>query len=204
VCLLDMGDNVGGGAPGDGTWLAHALLERRFTGSLVVICDPQAVRAATTAKIGERMRLKVGGYCGRLSGCPIDRDFVVVGLSDGRSVESHATHGGFTSFDHGQTAILRTVEGLTVVATQRRMVPFSLSQLRACGIEPAKYRVLVAKGVNAPIAAYREVCHSFIRVDSPGVTAADMTKLDYRHRRRPMFPFEADCQWPAVDRESRS
>ena len=25
ICLLDMGDNVGGGSPGDGTLLAHAI-----------------------------------------------------------------------------------------------------------------------------------------------------------------------------------
>jgi microcystin degradation protein MlrC len=204
VCLLDMGDNVGGGAPGDGAWLAQALLDRRIAGSLVVICDPQAVRAASSTKIGESIRLKVGGYSGPLSGMPVERDFVMVGLSDGRSVETQATHGGFTSFDHGRTAVLRAAEGLTIVATERRMVPFSLNQLRACGIEPAKYRMLAAKGVNAPIAAYREVCRSFIRVDTPGVTTADMTRLDYHRRRRPMFPFESDYQWPVLDYESRS
>jgi microcystin degradation protein MlrC len=204
VCLLDMGDNVGGGAPADGTWLACALIERRVADSLVVICDPQAVRAAGVAKIGERIRITVGGFCGPLSGRPVESDFVVVGRSDGRSVESQATHGGFTSFDHGQTAVLRAAEGPTIVATQRRMVPFSLRQLRACGIEPANYRIIVAKGVNAPIAAYREVCRSFIRVDTPGVTAADITKLEYHRRRRPMFPFESDCQWPVGSRGSRS
>lgn len=196
VCLLDMGDNIGGGAPGDGTWLAHGLLEQRIGDSLIVICDPQAVRVATAAKIGETVRTKIGGYCGPYSGAPIERDLTLTGLADGRAVESQATHGGFTSFDHGRTAILRSADGLTIVVTERRMVPFSLSQLTACGIEPAKYRVIVAKGVNAPIAAYREVCRSFLRVDTPGVTTADMTKLDYQRRRRPMFPLEPDCPWP--------
>ena len=28
VCLLDMGDNVGGRSPADGTWLAHALRKK--------------------------------------------------------------------------------------------------------------------------------------------------------------------------------
>jgi hypothetical protein len=27
-------------------------------------------------------------------------------------------------------------------------------------------------------------------VNTPGVTTADMTTLPFRHRRRPMFPFE--------------
>jgi microcystin degradation protein MlrC len=114
------------------------------------------------------------------------------------------THGGFTSFDHGRTAVLRAAEGLTIVATERRMVPFSLGPLRACGIDPAKLRVLVAKGVNAPIAAYREVCRTFIRVDTPGATTADMTRLAYHRRRRPLFPFEPDCQWPVSNHASRS
>jgi microcystin degradation protein MlrC len=52
--------------------------------------------------------------------------------------------------------------------------------------------LLVAKGVNAPVAAYKEVCKHFIRVNTPGCTTADITQLTYRHRRRPMFPWEAD------------
>jgi microcystin degradation protein MlrC len=195
VCLLDMGDNVGGGAPGDGTWLADALMNRRVARSLVVICDAAAVHAAASANIGETVQLKIGAHCGPLSGTPIERQFTVVGRSSGRSVETQRTHGGFTSFDHGRTAVVRAIEGPTIVLTERRMVPFSLAQLRACGVDPNNFRVLVAKGVHAPIAAYREVCRTFIRVDTTGVTAADMTRLEYRHRRRPMFPFEPNCEW---------
>lgn len=196
VCLLDMGDNVGGGSPADGTWLFHELLKRKVACSLVVICDPGAVEKATSVGVGNTVRLRIGGYSGPLSGPPIDDEFTVVRFSSGRSTESHPTHGGFTSFDHGRTAIVQCSRGLTIVATQWRMVPFSLNQLRACGIDPVTFRIIVAKGVNAPIAAYREVCRSFIRVDTPGVTAADMTKLPYKRRRRPMFPFEPDCRWP--------
>jgi len=47
-----------------------------------------------------------------------------------------------------------------------------------------------AKGVNAPIAAYAPVCPSMVRVNTMGVTVADMTMLPYKNRRKPMFPFE--------------
>jgi len=57
-------------------------------------------------------------------------------------------------------------------------------------VEPSKFRVLVAKGVHAPVAAYQPVCKALIRVNTPGVTCADMTALEYHHRRKPMFPFE--------------
>ena len=82
--------------------------------------------------------------------------------------------------------------GLTCLLTSRRMPPFSLRQLTSCGIDPAAYQVLTAKGVNAPIAAYREVCQHFLRVDTPGSTSANLERLAYHHRRRPMFPFEQE------------
>ena len=81
--------------------------------------------------------------------------------------------------------------------TSLRMVPFSLQQLTSCGIAPLRFRLLVAKGVNAPIAAYREVCSQFIRVNTMGSTCADMRQLDYRRRRRPLFPLEEDTDWDA-------
>ena len=75
------------------------------------------------------------------------------------------------------------------------MAPYSLEQLRSCGLDPGSFRVLVAKGVNAPIAAYEEVCSRFIRVDTPGVTASNLNHFAYHRRRRPMFPFERDFEW---------
>jgi microcystin degradation protein MlrC len=44
--------------------------------------------------------------------------------------------------------------------------------------------------VNAPLAAYQPVCPNFVRVNTPGVTTADMTQLKFHHRRKPMWPFE--------------
>jgi microcystin degradation protein MlrC len=79
---------------------------------------------------------------------------------------------------------------MTVLLTSRRMVPFSLNQLSSCGIDPKSFRVLVAKGVHAPLAAYREVCDGFLRVNTPGSTCADLYELDYRNRRKPLYPLE--------------
>jgi microcystin degradation protein MlrC len=195
VCLLDMGDNVGGGSPGDCTWLAQSLLEKCARGSVVVLADPAAVATAISAGVSNRVRLEIGGKHSPSSGRPICGEFVVRGLFDGSFTEAEPTHGGFTTFDQGPTVVLSNDSELTVIVTSRRMVPFSLSQLTSCGIDPTSYRILVAKGVNAPIAAYSKVCRTFIRVDTPGVTAADMTTLSYQHRRRPMYPFETNCDF---------
>jgi microcystin degradation protein MlrC len=194
VCLLDMGDNVGGGSPGDGTVLLHALAGRRLT-AFVCLCDPDAVQQARSAGVGSQVWLRVGGRTDHRHGEPFDATFTVRGLIDGRFNEPQPRHGGFTSFDQGLTALLETDGGITIMATTRRMAPFSLRQLTTFGVEPARFHVLVAKGVHAPVAAYAPVCKHLLRVDTPGVTSADLSRLEYRHRRRPMYPFEPETAW---------
>ncbi|HVK18297.1 MAG TPA: M81 family metallopeptidase [Fimbriiglobus sp.] len=195
VCLLDMGDNVGGGSPGDGTLIAHELHRQRLGPSCVVLADPESQGDACVAGAGNRVRLRVGGKTDALHGEPLDAEFTVRGFSDGKFSEPNPRHGGFASFDQGQTAVVETDTGLTVVLTNNRMAPFSLNQLTSCGLDPGRFRVLVAKGVHAPVAAYAPVCRHLIRVDTPGVTSADLARLTYRHRRRPMFPFEPEMAW---------
>src|SRR5262249_48709322 len=199
VCLLDMGDNVGGGSPGDGTVLLHALARRPLLPAFGCLCDPAAVTAATAAGLGARPRLASGGKTARRHGEPLEADFTVLGLFDGRFDEPLPRHGGFTTFDQGPTAVLAADAGLTVMATTRRMAPFSLRQLTAFGVDPARFRALVTKGVHAPVAAYAPVCKTLLRVDTPGVTSADLSRLEYRHRRRLLYPFEPDATWAGVE-----
>lgn len=189
VCLLDVGDNVGGGSPGDGTLIVHALHARRIR-SFVCLYDPAAAQRAAGAGIGQSIELEMGGHTDDLHGPPLRTVVTIVSLHDGRFTETQPRHGGRLHYDMGKTAIVRTVDGLTIQLTSRRTPPFSLNQLLSCGIDPAGFRVLVAKGVNAPIAAYQPVCRHILRVNTPGVTTADMTQLPFRNRRRPMFPFE--------------
>ncbi len=197
ICLLDMGDNVGGGSAADGTILAAELYRRRIGPAFVCICDPVAVAACNAVSPGTALRLRVGGRVDRQHGPPLELSLVVVSKHAGDFRESRPRHGGITDFDQGQTVIVRAVDApLTIMLTCRRMVPFSLNQLTACGLEPRNFRILVAKGVHAPLAAYREVCDCFYRVNTPGSTDADLEHLQYQHRRRPLFPFESSVPRP--------
>jgi len=190
VCLLDMGDNVGGGSPGDSTHLLHALYERQVAGSFVCLYDPESVRKAVDGGVGNRVYLELGGKTDDRHGKPLEAEVSVVSLHDGKFSEHEARHGGRTHYDMGTTVIVETDRGQTVMLTSRRMVPFSLAQLTSCGIVPSEYQILVAKGVHAPTAAYAPVCPTLIRVNTPGATTADMQSLEFHHRRRPLFPFE--------------
>lgn len=192
VCLLDMGDNVGGGSPGDSTVLIHAIRKRGIPGAFACLYDPEA---AGKAEAGATMRLRVGGKTDRHHGAPVEGTFTVESVHDGRFREPEVRHGGFGTFDQGRTAVVRDAAGLTLMITSHRVPPFSLRQLTAFGIDPGAFRVLVVKGVHAPVAAYREACREFIRVNTPGATCADLSAFEFRRRRRPMYPFEPDTSW---------
>jgi microcystin degradation protein MlrC len=192
VCLLDMGDNVGGGSPGDGTLLALAIHGRKLPKSFVCICDGEAVSQAQAMGEWGTGHFRLGGKADQRHGPPLACEATVLGLYDGRFEEPQPRHGGFTHMDQGPTAVVRTDHGLTIMLTSRRMPPFSLRQLTAHGLLPEDFHLLVAKGVNAPVAAYKEVCKHFIRVNTPGCTTADIERLDYTRRRRPMFPWEKE------------
>lgn len=188
--LLDMGDNVGGGSPADSTVILHELERRRITPSFVCLYDPESVHAAAKIGAGNSVTLALGGKTDLQHGEPLSSKCRVLSLSDGRFSEAETRHGGFQNFDQGRTAIVQTTAGVTVMLTSRRMPPFSARQLTSCELDPRKFRVLVAKGVIAPLAAYGRFCDQVIHVNTPGVTCADMTQLPFQNRRRPLFPFE--------------
>lgn len=195
VLLLDMGDNIGGGSPGHGTILLEELQRRAISPSFVCLFDPESVRVADAAGAGATVRLDLGGAGDGLHGGTVTAKCTVLSLHEGRFKETAARHGGFLEFDQGRAAVVRTDRGVTVLLTSRRVPPFSLEQLHSCGLDPKSFRVIVAKGVIAPLAAYGPVVDRVIKVNTPGVTCADMTQLPFHHRRRPMFPFEHVTDW---------
>lgn len=190
TCLLDMGDNVGGGAPGDGTVLLHAIAERGLGPAFVCLFDSRAVSQAATAGRGAEVTMSMGGQTDQLHGLPYVESVKVVSLHDGHFTEDQVRHGGSPSYDMGDTAVVQTSDRVTIMLTSRRTPPFSLNQLTSCGLDPRAFRVLVAKGVHAPVAAYSPVCDRLIRVNTPGVTCADLSQFQFKHRRQPLFPFE--------------
>jgi microcystin degradation protein MlrC len=192
VGLLDMGDNVGGGGPGDGTSIMHQWLIDGEGKILSVIADEECVQQCIQAGIGSTLELSVGGKRSpSLHGPPIAGTFRVLKVSDGRFFEKGITHGGYSDFDQGPTVVLESENGFTLIVTTHRVAPLSIQQILSQGLDPIKFAAIVIKGVHAPVAAYAPYCGKLIRVNTSGVTTADLTQLNFRHRRVPMFPWEA-------------
>ncbi|CAN5394153.1 M81 family metallopeptidase [soil metagenome] len=191
VGLLDMGDNMGGGAPGDSTILVRLLHEAGCYRALAYLPDPLAVQAAQAADIGSRITLDIGGKLPMTPSSPIRMEVTVISFHDGIFRETKPRHGGLTGGNMGPTAVVRSDTGLTIMLMSRRSgANASVQPFIACGLNPADFDVIVIKGVHAPVGAYAEVCPTLIRVNTPGVTTADMSLLNYENRRKPLFPFE--------------
>jgi microcystin degradation protein MlrC len=190
VVLLDVGDNVGGGSPADSTHVLAAAQRLGVRNLFHSLCDPAAVQHCTTEGVGASVVLTVGGGTDHLHGAPVAVTGRVRHLDDGRFEDAGVTHGGFRFFDAGRRALLETDDGHFVLLTSRPMGNTSRAELTSVGLDPEKLQIIVAKGVQSPRGAYEPIAAEMIQLNTPGCTSADLSALAYRHRRRPMFPFE--------------
>lgn len=195
IGLLDMGDNTGGGSPADGTILLHALVDANVYSIFCCLFDPLAVELAVKLGVGNTSVFDVGGKTDLMHGSPLWAEFTVQQISDGQFTDTLPRHGGYREYDQGKTAVIVGKNGTTIMLTSRRMAPLSLVQLTHLGIDPSAFNAVIIKGVHAPVAAYANACRQLVRVNTSGVTSADLQQFHFHHRRRPMFPWDLELSW---------
>lgn len=196
LLVLDVGDNVGGGGPGDSTVLLAAVIEAGITSIAATIDDPGAVLALAGSAIGSEVSLEIGGRSAEQDGTPVRVAGRVVGRHSGMFSAPTVSHGGFRHFDGGDMVGVVTSDDHRIVLTSRPVQPVTPAQFTAVGIDPTSVRAILAKGVNGPRAGYADVCDGLLVVDTPGVTRSSVERFEYRHRRRPMYPYEPDTRYP--------
>lgn len=206
--LVEPSDNIGGGAPGDGTGLLRALLEHDISNSAICIADPAAVKAAEAAGVGSRVILSIGGKGCRLDAGPVELEVEVVSLKDGRfeleDKNSHLASMCGDTFDMGRCAVVRRrvrqnaepphsgeCPYITILLTSIKTPPFDLGQWRSQGIEPTKLSVICVKAAVAHRRAYDPIATRMLWVDTPGPCSSNLKTLPYQHIRRPIYPLDA-------------
>ncbi|MDE0324146.1 MAG: M81 family metallopeptidase [Candidatus Poribacteria bacterium] len=189
VILVEMGDNIGGGSPGDGTFILAELVRQEAAGYVVVVYDPEAVQNCVQAGVGNSVSLQVGGKADTLHGDPVSIQGNVRLIHDGRYEETQPRHGGQRYHDQGLTVVVAVGDSL-VVLTSRRQTPFSLQQLLSLGIDPTAMRMIVVKAAVAYRAAYEPIAGQIIEVDTPGLTAVNPLHFEHHNVRRPLFPLD--------------
>ena len=193
VMLVDVGDNVGGGTPGDGTVLLAELLRQGAEDATVLIADPEAVQAAIAAGVRNRVQLTVGGKTDRLHGDPVAVEGDVRLITDGRWVHEGPENAG-VPVEMGPTVVVRC-GGVNLVLASKKCMPGDQQQLKSVGIIPAEQKMIVVKAAVRWRGGYGPIAKHAIHVDTPGLGSVDLSRFDYHAIRRPIFPLDQDFDW---------
>ena len=192
IVLADMADNAGGGAPSDSTFILRAMLERGM-GDAVLGCiwDPGAVVLAFEAGEGARLKLRVGGKLGPISGDPLDLDVMVARLAR-QAMQDYL--GARNDMD--DCAAVRTQgvnAGIDIVLNSKRTQTFTPSAFMAVGLDPAASRYVVVKSMNHFRAGFEPIAKAILYVAAPGAIDFDYRRIPYRNLRRPIYPLDANA-----------
>ncbi len=193
TAIVEPSDNIGGGAPGDGTGILRAFVERAFENAAVAINDPEAVEALADLEPGETRTLPIGGQGSRLDAGPLTLEVEFLSRSDGRfeleDKNSHLASMSGSFFDMGPTAVVKH-KGVTILLTSRKTPPFDLGQWRSQGIDPEQLSFIGIKAAVAHKAAYDPIVARSYWVDTPGPCTSNLKNLPFQKIRRPVFPLD--------------
>ncbi len=193
VMLVDVGDNIGGGTPGDGTVLLAELLRQGATGAVMVIADAEAVRDAFAAGVGGTVETTVGGKADDRHGAPVPIAGRVRLLSDGRWVHEGPENAGVPA-EPGPTAVVE-VDGVTLVLNSRKIAPGDQQQLKSVGIDPLRQHIIVVKAAVRWRGGFGPIAKHAIHVNTPGLGDVDLSRFTFHHLTRPIWPLDPIDHW---------
>jgi len=193
--IVEPADNIGGGAPGDCTEVMRALLKYDVAGAGVIMVDRAAVKALQSVEIGGHATLPIGGRGWRLDPGPMTLDVELISRSDGvfelEDRNSHIAGWLGTRLDiMGPSAVVRH-RGLTILLTSAKLPPFDLAQWRSQGIMPEELKIIGVKAAVGHRSTYEPIASASFTVSTGGPCTADLSRLPYKHLRRPVFPLDA-------------
>jgi len=193
VLLIEPADNVGAGAPGDGTAILRALIAAGAQRALVALCDSLAVEQLAHVEIGSSTRLALGGRGWPLDPGPLDAELRLLSRGSGafkfEDPQNHLASAYGARFDMGPCAVVRTA-GVTVLLTSHKTPPFDLGQFRSQGIQPEEFSWIGIKAAVAHRRAYDPIAAASYYVETPGPCSSNLRQFPYRHLRRPIYPLD--------------
>ncbi|MFM0075933.1 M81 family metallopeptidase [Paraburkholderia sediminicola] len=192
VIIADTQDNPGVGGDSNTMGMVRALLRNGATDAAVgVIWDAQAAAAAHRAGVGARIALRLGGGSGVEGDSPLEAEFEVEYLSDGRFRFDGPMLNGMEG-ELGPVACLR-IEGVRIAVSSVKMQIFDRNLFRVAGIEPERMKILVNKSSVHFRADFEAIAEAILVAKAPGPMAADPADLPWKHldpqmRVRPFGP----------------
>ena len=191
--LVDAADATSSGAAGDSNVLLAELMAQGYTGSVLVgITDPQAVAAAFKAGVGGQVKTTVGGAMDpRYTPLPISGRVHM--LSDGEfNSESEGE-----PWHAGNCAVIKAAN-FTIVLMSKPVSLHNRSLFYAHGQDPKKFDLVVVKSPHCRDDMYLDWASTYINVDAPGATSANLKSLGHTICERPVFPLDDGVEFTPV------
>lgn len=193
LILAECSDNIGGGAPGDGTGVLRSLLALGIDRSAVALCDPVSLTRLAGLDPGARATLELGGRGSRYDAGPVTLEVTLLRRGEGRfeleDKQSHLASAYGDFFDMGPCAVVEA-QGITILLTTHPVPPMDLGQWTSQGLSPAKFRVIGVKAAVAHRRAYDPIAWKNVLVETPGPCPNDLRTLPYCQVRRPVWPLD--------------
>jgi microcystin degradation protein MlrC len=187
IVLADVQDNPGAGGTSDTVGLLSALVRHKARGAVIgMMVDEGAAQSAVEAGEGNIMRRGIGAVVGYAGEKPVEADWRVVKLGDGKFTGTGPFYGG-ARFQIGPMALVTDeASGVSAVLACKRIQAADQEMFRHVGVEPAKVPILGLKSTVHFRADFQPIAETILIVQSPGAHITDPVEMPYRHLRRGM------------------
>jgi microcystin degradation protein MlrC len=179
VVIADTQDNPGAGGNSDTTGILRALIRNNAKRAAIgLIVDKAAALAAHAAGAGSKIHIKLGGHSGIPDDNPLEAEFTVESVSNGRFDATGPFYRGF-HMDLGPSACLRINDIRIVVACVKAQMA-DQAMFRYVGIEPTEQAILVVKSSAHFRADFTPIAEEILVCASPGPMVADTALLPWK------------------------
>lgn len=178
VVLADTGDNAGGGAMSDSTFVLRAMLDASIhDAALGLIWDIGAVSLCQSAGVGATLDLRIGGKCGPMSGDPIDLRVTVRAIRD-----AHTQTGLGARHAMGTVVWVEAAGKLDLLLGTVRSQVFSPALFTDLGVDLADKQIVVVKSSQHFHELFAPMAGSIGYLLTPGSTSKDFAQIPYQVR----------------------
>lgn len=180
LVFCDVSDAVGTGTPGESTWILKTLLEQGSDlTSYLSIRDEAAASEAWNFKVGDEVRLTVGGKLDTAYNSPLTYDGIIEWKDE---------------TTYGKTLIIKH-EGIHLVLSELPMASRHPDDYKSLGLSLWKADIVVVKNLFPFRYNYLLYNRKTVNVISPGLSNTDPSALNYVNIPRPIYPLDKIDTW---------
>ena len=185
IIFADYADNVGGGAPGDSTYILEALVKHKIHNfALASIYDRKTVNFALRQGENSRIKISLGGKLGKTSGKPVPLEVIVKKIRIGMMI----------SFAEADIAFGTTVSLLIpelhsiVVVNDIPCQVYSIDCFTKLGVTLEDKSAVIVKSSEHFRASFSKISKNIHIVATPGSLDPCFKHLAFKKLKRSVYP----------------